>query len=194
MNERQPFDYSLLNVGDLVEVSTQLDFSEHIGGIVVNPHRDCADILFADGEQGLRILRFCWHIDDERTSLPGKFEESQELETGPNTAPMKGIFRLSKGQELLNALPDRLSRIEQRLAAIERQVDHLVTESRLQAMQPDEPQIDPVAAPKPRPVPIAPVTYPADQPRRRGRPRKLVPESPAEISKHLQAAFADRQV
>lgn len=107
------FDYSQLSIGDTVEVSTQSDFSKPSIGVIANVMPDCVNVLYTAPDAGQLLLMFCWHVEDDRAKIPGKFEEAQRaLGEDEINVPQTGLFRIGATQSFLNGLPGRMAALE----------------------------------------------------------------------------------
>ena len=151
------FDYSTMKTGDLVDVSTEWDFSNPVAGCVTRTESDCCfiDVLGS----GNPPLEFCRHLDDERiTSGPELFNEEQKtLTDNYRVEPRTGVFRKSRSQALLEEIPDRLAAVERLLSEV------VVDLASLKAPPPVEEESKPVRRPRGRPR-SKPAVEPAAEP------------------------------
>lgn len=148
------FDYSTLKSGDLVDVSTEWDFSNPVAGVVWKPEPDCAFIQVLGSPDP--PLEFCWHREDDRVLAgPEQFKYQQDLLSGAgeteHTGPRTGVFQLSRSQELIEAMPQKMAAFERQLMELTARVAELSLRVPETANEPVEEEI----------------------PRRRGRPRRI---------------------
>ena len=157
----EPFDYSQCEVGDSVEVSTQLDFSKPAAGTISAKNNSSANIEYLDEAGVPRRLMFCWHESDARCKKPGRFEEAQRLlKGGGDGPPQTGIFRLTRNQNLLQGLPEKLAAMERLLQTVIVRLSNL--EAAKRSSDPSQPPAEATAFP----------AESAPQKRGPGRPRK----------------------
>jgi hypothetical protein len=109
------FDYLTMETGDLVDVSTEADFSKAVAGVVSKTESDCCFIKVLGNIEP--PLEFCWHVDDPRLANgPEKFNQQQNILTdGGRVPPRTGVFRKSRTQALLEEIPGRLEAVERLL-------------------------------------------------------------------------------
>lgn len=166
----EPFDYSQCEVGDSVEVSTQLDFSNPAAGTIAKRDNKTVNIVYLD-EQGIqRKLMFCWHESDERCKMPGRFDEAQRtLKGGAEGPPQTGIFRLTRNQNLLQGLHPQMAVMERLLQSI------VVRLSKLEEVLGKKAAVEQPAASADCSPAIPSSTEPTPTKRKPGRPRKHAP-------------------
>jgi hypothetical protein len=112
------YDYSQFRVGDFVEADTDPNMSAPCFGQLSRVAENACDLLIYR-DTGAYPLHSCWHVDDERAQDPGRFREAQELWIDDDTqAVQMGVFRLTRNQEILNALPRKIQALETSIEAI----------------------------------------------------------------------------
>lgn len=121
------FDYSQVNVGDAVEVSTEYPFQKPVSGKVVKADGMSCHIQI-DGSP-FPPLEFCRHVDDDWLGEgPDKFNEQKRLLSGEGMigqnegGPRTGIFRLSTNQKLLNEFPSVVNALRRQVATLTMEV------------------------------------------------------------------------
>jgi len=122
------FNYKQLKINDMVEVVIDIARDPQTGkilmhdvhpGSVVKAYHDGADILLNSPSLGQILIEWCLHIDDDRCAEIGPVEERiQESRDVLTNRPGSGVFRLSRNQQILIGLEDRLISQQQLLDAL----------------------------------------------------------------------------
>jgi len=101
------------HVGDKIEASTQRDFSSPLLGEITNVSGQCCNVRCVTDSGVPVFLDFCWHIDDPRLDIPGKFEKAQKRNTDDTDGTIfMGLFRFAPAQQALNQITPKVDRID----------------------------------------------------------------------------------